>query len=254
MENVKYASKDYWEKTCSDETIFGNTWGTRWKAYTKIRYKKYYELISKFIFVGGGNHKKILDLGCSDGDFLNYIYNKNKNNEYYGVDIAKSAIQVLKKRFPHFHGTVCSLDSIDEYLNVKFDVIVCAGVLQCLDEDEYYNVFNAISKVIRDDGVLLIEYPNNMSITKERQMIRCLRDKFYIKSRDYEFGGLYIELFSQLWRESFALAHPNLFLWIITLIILSNYPLAVLSEKVTEFIGDKKRGISGKILILKKRT
>ncbi len=249
-DDIKYATKEYWEKTCGNGKILGNTWGTRWKAWTKLRYQKYYQLTAEYIH--RDKIQKILDIGCSDGDFLHYIHKKNKNNELWGVDVSASAIKELKIRFPDFCGVNCSVEEIDTVLESKFDVVFCTGTLQCLEGNDYGSIFYSISKVMHDKGVFLIEYPDNMTVYKEHLMISHLRKNFYVFHQSFEYGGWYIDLFKRLWKESFALEHPNTFLWILTFVVLSNYPLAAMCEKITQLIGHKRHGISGKILLCRK--
>ena len=266
--DIEYASKEYWERTCVPRRWLGNTWGTRWKAWTKIRYKKYHQLVDECInnnkFVAGmlkksfgicdGDIKsqRILDVGCSDGDFLNYIYKENKCNELWGVDVASSAISELTRRFPKFKGVNCSIKEIDKFLNCKFDIVYCTGTVQCLEKNDYGIVFCAVNKIMKDEGVFLIEYPNNMSIEKERWMLSRLRNSFRIICEEFEYGGWYIETFNKFWIESFALEHPNTLMWIAAIFVLGNYPLAMLCERFTKLIGHRRHGVSGKILICRK--
>ena len=67
------------------------------KLYKKVRgysIKSKYKLISKLI-----NSKKILDVGCGTGEFLNYM--KMKGFDTFGVEVAKKAREQSIKNHNH---------------------------------------------------------------------------------------------------------------------------------------------------------
>jgi len=86
----------------------------------KMTYKIDRDWISKFI-----THGKILDVGCSGGQFLNYF---NKNNwKKFGVEVDPSAANYAKKKY----GINVQIGNlVDLEFKQKFDLIVFRGVIE----------------------------------------------------------------------------------------------------------------------------
>ena len=43
------------------------------------------------------SEKKIIDIGCANGEFLDYFISKHPKNTYVGVDISPSFLKIAKK-------------------------------------------------------------------------------------------------------------------------------------------------------------
>lgn len=53
-------------------------------------------------------HQNIIDLGCGEGYYTDYIENQTKDNQVYGVDISKSAVKFAAKRNKNVHYCVAT--------------------------------------------------------------------------------------------------------------------------------------------------
>ena len=86
--------------------------------------------------------KKIIDLGCANGEFLNYISKSiNKENKLYGVDISNEFIKTAKS---HLEGSIM-LETKDLFkVNGRYDVIFCMCTAQIFPKIEKF-----LSKVIK---------------------------------------------------------------------------------------------------------
>jgi len=107
--------------------------------------------------------KRILDIGCATGNFINLLKN---TNQVYGIDISKHAIAQCKKRFPKIKGNFRYLDlnkEIPEY-DKQFDVIFILDVIEHLMNFEFLS--ETIKKNINKDGVVVITTPNANSATR----------------------------------------------------------------------------------------
>lgn len=234
---IEYGSLEYFE--LAGKTIWGNAWGTKWKAWTKLRYKKYMELTKEIWKTGG---KNILDIGCCDGDFLNALYNKARLNNYYGADCSGAAISNIKNR--NIKGYRCLVSELPEIFTNRMDLIFCCGTIHYCEPFDV--AFDNIIRCLNYNGIFLLEYPY---FDNERRMMKELKKRFIVKHIDYEYGKWYQDFFEKEWRESQSLEHNDILIWIRTLILLSSKLLAYLFEYITIKFGGGKLGKSGKILI-----
>lgn len=75
---------------------FGNNFkGMNWSS-KKSQYLRFSELIK----IGNLNKKSIQDIGCGNGEFVNFLNNKRINfSNYIGTDISAEMINIAKKNF-----------------------------------------------------------------------------------------------------------------------------------------------------------
>lgn len=103
------------------------------KEAQQIRFKA---ITSLFEF----NNTSVLDLGCGDGDFKDYLDNRFSNVDYIGLDLQESFINYAKERFKaqdntwfyHTDFTRCQLP--------KVDVVVASGALSYRSQDSNFYI------------------------------------------------------------------------------------------------------------------
>ena len=110
----------------------------------KIMYKIDHDWITKFI-----NHGKILDVGCSGGQFLNTF--DPKKWERQGVEIDKDAAEFAKSEYdiPVSIGYFPEI-SFEE----KFDLVVIRGVIEHFSDP--ISVLKKCAEVLKPNGFLFI--------------------------------------------------------------------------------------------------
>lgn len=69
--------------------------------------------------------KKVLDMGCGEGESLEYLYKKGAS-EVWGIDISREQIKKAQKRFPSFKNNfyVSPMENEINIPNSYFDYIV----------------------------------------------------------------------------------------------------------------------------------
>ncbi len=108
---------------------------------------------------------RLLDIGCSTGDFLAEIsdYGRNTQWELFGVEISEFAAN-LAKRKKYLNILNSSLEKAN-FPDHYFDVITLWDVLEHL-----YDPFNSlleIYRILKPGGILLIRVPNYDSIDRK---------------------------------------------------------------------------------------
>jgi 2-polyprenyl-3-methyl-5-hydroxy-6-metoxy-1,4-benzoquinol methylase len=112
---------------------------------------------------------KILDIGCGQGGFLNTM--KKNGWETYGVELSKEACEFARQNYGLENiknEDLLSIDFPDNY----FDVVTLWHVLEHLREPLY--TLKKIYKILKKDGILIIESPNFQSIQS-----RVFKEKWF---------------------------------------------------------------------------
>ena len=107
------------------------------------------KLMNKYISFNGS----VCDVGCANGEFLNFLEWKGKK---YGMEINKSAITKAKKIKINFDKNILNTSN-------KFDVIIFRGTLQHIEQPFYYlrRSFEALKK---GGYLFILQTPNTDSL------------------------------------------------------------------------------------------
>lgn len=143
-----YKSEDYISHTNSKRNLFE-------KAYHLVRaisLKKKLSLINSF----SSEEKKLLDVGCGTGDFLETA--KQNNWQVVGIEPNEKARTIANKKTNNSVFEIEQLLKIDAH---SFDVITLWHVLEHLPNLE--NQISVFKKLLKPDGVLIIAVPNYKS-------------------------------------------------------------------------------------------
>lgn len=100
---------------------------------------------------------KVLDIGCGEGESLEYIYNKGAA-EIWGIDISEERIKRAQNRFPQFKERfiVGPMESEINIPNNYFDYIISIFSIG-YTSDLYKTLLNA-NKYLNRDGTLIISW------------------------------------------------------------------------------------------------
>jgi len=102
--------------------------------------------------------KSILDFGCGEGDFLNFLEGFTIR---VGLDYSKQAIQKAKQKFPHID-FICDDESRLNQWEEEFDVVGCFGTVEHVDDPQ--RVIQLLVKTLKKDGYLIVSCPSFYNI------------------------------------------------------------------------------------------
>lgn len=109
---------------------------------------------------------KILDLGCGNGRFLEFISKHHNISSYTGVDNSNQLLNIAKGRFKDSKFSVefkmINLNSTEwgmEIFGESFDLIVAFGIFHHIENDDYRRYFfqNAYN-LLSEDGLFCITF------------------------------------------------------------------------------------------------
>lgn len=122
-----------------------NIWGKGSGAGSSFNYnKKYIQYLQKFFLTN--NINTVLDIGCGDWQFSQYI--NFDNIKYTGIDIVPSVIdknnQFISKNIDFVCGDISDFEQLKPYTNV--DLILLKDVLQHWSDKDVDNFLSKITK------------------------------------------------------------------------------------------------------------
>jgi SAM-dependent methyltransferase len=86
-------------------------------------------------------NSSVLDVGCGQGDFYNYI--KNNKIQYYGIDISELMIKKAKQTNPNVK--FFQKDFLEEKFE-NFDYVIASGAFSFKTKNQYEYIENCIEK------------------------------------------------------------------------------------------------------------
>lgn len=97
---------------------------------------------------------KILDIGCGDGDFLNFM--KDRGWQVYGVEPSKSGAKLSKQKLKtNIYNIVLSKVRFPKQY---FDVVTMWHVLEHVDNS--YDALKEVRRITKNNGLLIVAVPN----------------------------------------------------------------------------------------------
>lgn len=151
----------------------------------------------------------VLDFGCGTGMFCE-IFNKNG---YVGVDISESRILYARKKYPDYRFE--QFTDLNHFNKVKFDKILCLGVLHHIDNDMISKLLSKFYEMLNSNGIVLAIEPTITNFNLRDRLICSLDRGAYVRSqKDYldlipnqfevEVSKVNPPLVARLWSSDFA--------------------------------------------------
>lgn len=126
------------------------------KLFQDISYLSYLKIIKELLSPFKG--QIILDAGCGDGRLCYEL--KRENVIIIGVDYSEKAINFAKAFSPNVEFQLQDLRNL-KFLDKKFDQIVLMEVIEHIPPEEVSIVIKNLSRILKDDGILIISTPTN---------------------------------------------------------------------------------------------
>ena len=126
--------------------------------------------------------KKILDIGCANGNFIMYLSKLYKNSEIYGFDISISLVKIAKKKLSKSKNVFVKVDDILKFkTTIKYDLIIASGILGIFDD--YKKIIKKYSNLLNKGGKLYFFNSFN-----EKNIDTIIRFNNYDYSNQWESG------------------------------------------------------------------
>ena len=139
-------------------------WQNRKNEFSLVDNKKAARSVIKYI----KNGDKILDIGCGDCIFFDFI-RKKADVKMYAYDVVKESLEIAKKK----GYTTCKSLNLKE----KFNVITMFEVIEHLDVNQKIEYVKIINKILSDNGYLILSFPNVRSILSMQNYFNNIEHK-----------------------------------------------------------------------------
>lgn len=164
--NIKEFWEQYWDRIKEDSDYI-------------IDYN-YYPFIPLKQYLKKGD--RILEIGCGTGRVLKGLFNEGYNILGFDFDYNSLRSVNLRKKYPVFLADIINIP----VRNDLFDVILCFGVLTCIEKESVReDIFKNIRAILKPDGIFIVSLINYNLL---RKIQRCLLFKKFRKQKKHFYG------------------------------------------------------------------
>lgn len=120
--------------------------------------------------LGDISQKKILDVGCGDGQFTQTL--KTLGADPVGVDISDEMLAKASNRYADITFIRSNGADLKCCQNNSFDMIVMRNVLLNINnQNDFSGIFCEAARVLKNDGYIILSNPHPASIKNHRDLI-----------------------------------------------------------------------------------
>ena len=157
--------------------------------------------------VGTKSSPRILDVGCADGQFLQWLESSGvPGAKLYGIDFSKSRLDRARKAHP-YEFKQCNLEEGIPYENSTFDLVYCGETIEHL-----YNPDGLLSeclRVLKPGGYLVLSTPNLQAWYNRALFLMGIQPLFYeVSTKSTRVGA---GIIAPLKRQSTPVGHLRVF-------------------------------------------
>ena len=176
-------------------------WGHDWRGAEKYRYKLVLRLIRSYCPKASEEKAewKILDIGCSTGEFTHLLYQFSK--KVVGIDVSQTAINRAKCKFPNIDFKVSRFPGF-QHGDIVFDLITCLEVLYYMDKQTQENLLTEMKTMLDIDGkVIITSYIGKKPYFIPEDLIRLVSAYLTIEHVEYYYGRAYYQMEYFFWKR-----------------------------------------------------
>lgn len=152
MDNKEFIeiNRDGWNQLIKSEKKFSNTILPEYGPFLK-RNEDDIHLMGE---IAG---KKVLDLGCGEGESLEYLYNRGAS-EIYGIDISEEQIAKAIKRFPELKDHFIVSPMEEKVALPKNDLDLVVSVFSIGYTSDLFKTFENVYQYLKQDGSFVVSW------------------------------------------------------------------------------------------------
>lgn len=146
-------------------------WQNRKSEFSLVDSRKAAKAVLNYI----KNGDKILDIGCGDCSFFDFV-KKYRKIKYYGYDVVKESLEIARKKG---YNAIKSLN-----VKEKFNVVTMFEVFEHLSVDEKIKYVKILDKLLVDGGYLALSFPNVKSVLSMQNYFNNIEHKVPIMNEN----------------------------------------------------------------------
>lgn len=125
----------------------------------RSKWERYIELQNVFHYLKIPNGDAVLDIGCADGRFLEYINTRLPDCPLYGIDFAYNSLKLLLQKVTHnvACGDICNMP----FKSNIFKYACCIQTIQQIpSQDERHKALREILSTLKKNGTFVLTVLN----------------------------------------------------------------------------------------------
>jgi len=99
---------------------------------------------------------KVLDFGCGNGRFLEFVYGENLKIKYLGVDVSKELLAIAKNRYKEEKFGPIEEEGKMNFKAGQFDKIVSVAVFHHFTPSMAKSSLKEFRRILKKDGIVII--------------------------------------------------------------------------------------------------
>ena len=139
------------------------------------------------------NKLKILDIGCGTGQLIKDIYEKEKNVNYLGIDVAENMINIARENVnsKNIKFEICPIEHFNT--KEKYDIIICTHA---------FPYFPKKNSVVRKISKLCNKNANIIIVNSSTNSLKDLLINFFLKATTSKAKYLSIKEMKRLFKNN----------------------------------------------------
>ena len=169
-----YWDKVYWEKHLKEDDL---------EKIEELWIKKYENIIIN------NDYKKVLDLGCGIGQYINYFI--EKGYDVVATDISKKALYYLSNKNPKVKTILQDMTDKLNFNDNEFDIVFANLSIHFFNEEDTQKLLNEIHRILKPNGLFI----GSVNSTSAYEFIKDHVTE--IEKNYYESNGRNVRLFDE---------------------------------------------------------